>query len=1285
MKTKTNARRLKKLVFQLHDSCKNYENVNADKCEFSLIWKSRRNEIIFRVFNVILNETIDHDIEPLCRCETKYACFLHYEAQKNFRAYRAVCDVKRDSKKELECRCDRGGLCILHWNHENIHETFKVYNVVIESTVWTSETFSIQRRIKRRKIDVNQLSEFLKAWIEKKNITLSKAIPDDTWRLKYLRLMWTYKDIKAKKLKNISTTNFIVHRVTLKQKIKPFNVRQHRLTTEKEWWLRQMIQKDLEANMYEKTIFVNERTSQWSAVFVFVKKSGFTKSKLTFNYHFVYEKPSKSIIKLTDRMYKQLSISSHRTYFSTDMKHGYWEVLVHSEDRHYLIFHISKIGQLQFTRMPQKTKSFSFTYIELMNIILSSIFSPNPKSSLMHNKHHNKSTNACFYIDDIFDDHVSIKKKYDFLKNHFLPRILWFMMKISLKKLKLNIIQIKTLNQIHRIDEVLNIKQKAIDIIQNWFTSQNQSNVRSFMKIILFTRKWIKEFEKIAKLLNRLQGKIEWRWIEFEKLIFQMLKKLCSNVMNMFDIDSELFVNAYIDVFKYDADFYICQLQKGEMRLILYDSIAFNSTQRNYDTYKRKLFVIVMFIDKYEHIFNSKKVFIIHIDHKLLIDFMNVEKHSNIFAKWAIKLQSHNIRLKYVENKKNAIANDLSRVIFNEKNCRPDQLVKKLYEKMKKHKNDNQWFWRFDKNEYQIMLKRLSKKNRKRRIDEYENEAIAQVDWITFFVKKQIFSSCSDLYNDCTNRIFRSMIHSIQLNDENESQRFDYFNDEWYSNIYNYYALKQSSKIDKTSMIIFKRKIHTYRWNASVKRLLHAYKNKWYICLVKKKIAFTLRKTHDQTDHFFFNIILNRIKNSMFWPHMTFDVRFYILNCLSCAQWVIAARQRPLSSIQTCRFYDLFSIDFMKWSQAFKHEYKHICNMICYFSKALYSYSTFSIKTEDAKQAFQYYQSSEHLLSTAVYWDVGFAFIFSKMKIMLNDFNIIAIQTSSQFHKSIEAIERANRILKIAMRKMRHSNENFIDTLRKDIIIVNDRHIEHLNYSSNEIIYDIEFKNISIVNSVKMYNISKKLILSSSDEMLPLVWNHITRRKKLRHKMTENKSKTIQIMKKRYDRDVQAKIFVSEQYVFFRNINLIYDKNIPRWRKFFVINEYEKEHDTSYTFRKLDEIALFNHFHEDHLRIFQKRIDYLRSHDEKNLLIMKSFRKVRTKVMKKTQKKKELSKHTRNSLHINRKSSRSKSRKIFKFKNRELRDVFSPVSFAISERKASRYYHFDVSAGVPVA
>ena len=92
---------------------------------------------------------------------------------------------------------------------------------------------------------------------------------------------------------------------------------------------------------------------------------------------------------------------------------------------------------------------------------------------------------------------------------------------------------------------------------------------------------------------------------------------------------------------------------------------------------------------------------------------------------------------------------------------------------------------------------------------------------------------------------------------------------------------------------------------------------------------------------------------------------------------------------------------------------------------------------------------------------------------MLNDFNIITIQTFNQFYKLIEIIKRTNKILIIAMRKMKLFNENLINILWKNIIVVNKKHIKHLSYSFNKIIYDIEFKNILTINSIKIYNIWK--------------------------------------------------------------------------------------------------------------------------------------------------------------------------------------------------------------------
>ena len=103
--------------------------------------------------------------------------------------------------------------------------------------------------------------------------------------------------------------------------------------------------------------------------------------------------------------------------------------------------------------------------------------------------------------------------------------------------------------------------------------------------------------------------------------------------MNMFDHDFSLLCEAYTDASAYDEDIYIRQLQEDEMRFILYDCIAFNFIQRNYDIYKRKLYIIVHFIKKHEHIFDSLERNTIYTNHKSLMSFINVQKHENIYAR----------------------------------------------------------------------------------------------------------------------------------------------------------------------------------------------------------------------------------------------------------------------------------------------------------------------------------------------------------------------------------------------------------------------------------------------------------------------------------------------------------------------------------------------------------------------------------------------------------------------------------------------------------------------------
>ena len=96
--------------------------------------------------------------------------------------------------------------------------------------------------------------------------------------------------------------------------------------------------------------------------------------------------------------------------------------------------------------------------------------------------------------------------------------------------------------------------------------------------------------------------------------------------------------------------------------------------------------------------------------------------------------------------------------------------------------------------------------------------------------------------------------------------------------------------------------------------------------------------------------------------------------------------------------------------------------------------------------------------------------------------------------------------------------------------------------------------------------------------------------------------------------------------MFFRDINLIYNKNISRWRESFVIVDYVKKHKFNYKLLKLNDIKISNQFHKNYLRSFFVREEYLRSINEKILLVMKNLKKTKKKIMKKIEQKKTIKK-----------------------------------------------------------
>ena len=162
------------------------------------------------------------------------------------------------------------------------------------------------------------------------------------------------------------------------------------------------------------------------------------------------------------------------------------------------------------------------------------------------------------------------------------------------------------------------------------------------------------------------------------------MRNRCVIVEVLFEWNSMLGVEVFVDASLFKTDCYIYQKQNEEIIPLFYDFFTFTPTKRNYDIYKRELRFIMVFTKKYTHIFQYSQTSIIHTDHKPLVGFLNNNTHEDIFARWAIQLRSLNVKIQHVQGTKNTAADGLFRTIFNA-DYTSTELTKTLRKEVNEH------------------------------------------------------------------------------------------------------------------------------------------------------------------------------------------------------------------------------------------------------------------------------------------------------------------------------------------------------------------------------------------------------------------------------------------------------------------------------------------------------------------------------------------------------------------------------------------------------------------------
>ena len=197
-----------------------------------------------------------------------------------------------------------------------------------------------------------------------------------------------------------------------------------------------------------------------------------------------------------------------------------------------------------------------------------------------------------------------------------------------------------------------------VKAVAEWPTPTSVKDVRSFLGLASFYRKFISHFSEIAAPLTDLtkKGRAEiWSpevWTEKEESAFRQLKAamVTAPVLQLPDFDREFTVTTDASEVSVGA---ILQQDFGQgLQPICYDSRKLNPAECRYSAYERELLGIIWAVGKWRH-YLAGAHFTIQTDHDSLKNLPNQPAVNRRVWKWVQVLQGYDCDIVHIAGKAN--------------------------------------------------------------------------------------------------------------------------------------------------------------------------------------------------------------------------------------------------------------------------------------------------------------------------------------------------------------------------------------------------------------------------------------------------------------------------------------------------------------------------------------------------------------------------------------------------------------------------------------------------------
>ncbi|GJY00903.1 putative reverse transcriptase domain-containing protein [Tanacetum coccineum] len=325
-------------------------------------------------------------------------------------------------------------------------------------------------------------------------------------------------------------------------------------------------------------------------------------------------------------------------FIEIDLRSGYHQLRVREEDIPKTAFR-TRYGHYEFQVMPFGLTNAPAVFMDLMNRVCKPYL----------------DKFVIVFIDDIL---IYSKNKKEH-KEH-LKQILELLKKEELyakfSKCEFWIPKVQFLG--HVIDsEGIHVDPAKIESIKDWTSPKSPTEIRQFLGLAGYYRRFIEGFSKIAKPMTKLtQKKVKFEWGDKQEAAFQLLKqKLCSAPILALPEGSEDFI-AYCDASKKGLGAVLMQREK----VISYASRQLKIHEKNYTTHDLELGAVVFALKIWRHYLYGTKC-TVFTDHKSLQYILDQKELNMRQRRWLELLSDYDCDIRYHPRKANVVVDALSR------------------------------------------------------------------------------------------------------------------------------------------------------------------------------------------------------------------------------------------------------------------------------------------------------------------------------------------------------------------------------------------------------------------------------------------------------------------------------------------------------------------------------------------------------------------------------------------------------------------------------------------------